>query len=111
MQVDFGGPIGEYDANLLEEAEDEKEGGRRRNCRSRGSHSAPWKGVFIRPRSTKDSRIKASFSTSIHWAARRNASPHEIVQFDAGFDYRAAGVGYRYGVRTWRVPLGEWSTS
>jgi hypothetical protein len=43
--------------------------------------------------------------TSIQWSGRRVASPYEVVQFDAGFDDPAAGVGYRYGVRTWRVPL------
>jgi hypothetical protein len=43
--------------------------------------------------------------TSIQWSARRKASPFEIVQFDAGFNDPVAGVGYKYGVRTYKVAL------
>jgi hypothetical protein len=45
------------------------------------------------------------FLTSIQWSARRKAHPFEIVQFDAGFNDPVAGVGYKYGVRTWKVAL------
>ena len=45
------------------------------------------------------------FLTSVQWAARRKHSPFEVVQFDAGFNDPVAGVGYRYGVRTWRLAL------
>ncbi len=43
--------------------------------------------------------------TSLQWSARRKNSPFEIVQFDTGFDDPFAGVGYRYGVRTWKLAL------
>jgi hypothetical protein len=43
------------------------------------------------------------FLTSIQWSARRKTSPYEIVQLDAGFDDPFAGVGYKYGVRTWKI--------
>jgi hypothetical protein len=46
-------------------------------------------------------KSKGFFITSIQWSGRRIAGPNEIVEFDAGFDNPAAGVGYRYGVRTW----------
>ena len=45
------------------------------------------------------------FLTSLQWSARRKNSPFEVVQFDAGFDDPIAGVGYRYGVRTWKLAL------
>lgn len=45
------------------------------------------------------------FLTSLQWSARRKIHPFEIVQFDAGFDDPFAGVGYRYGVRTWKLAL------
>lgn len=45
------------------------------------------------------------FLTSLQWSARRKNPPFEIVQFDAGFDDPFAGVGYRYGVRTWKLAL------
>lgn len=47
------------------------------------------------------------FLTSLQWSARRKNSPFEIVQFDAGFDDPFAGTGYRYGVRTWKLALGN----
>ena len=103
VQVDFGGPIPD-DANLLEEAEDEKKA-------AEEEIAGVVKDIALHGRALhlseeyKRLKDKGFFLTSIHWAARRNASPHEIVQFDAGFDDPAAGVGYRYGVRTWRVPL------
>jgi hypothetical protein len=50
-------------------------------------------------------REQGYFLTSIQWSARRKTSPFEIVQFDAGFDDPVAGVGYKYGVRTWKVAL------
>ena len=50
-------------------------------------------------------REQGYFLTSLQWSARRKNSPFEIVQFDAGFDDPFAGVGYRYGVRTWKLAL------
>ena len=44
---------------------------------------------------------KGFFLTSIQWSGRRIAHPNEIVEFEAGFENPAAGVGYKYGVRTW----------
>ncbi len=50
-------------------------------------------------------REKGFFLTSIRWSGRRIAWPHEIIEFEAGFDEPAVGVGYRYGVRTRTVRL------
>jgi hypothetical protein len=103
VQVDFGEPVPD-DADLLEEAEDEKKAAEEEMTGVVKDIALHGKSLHL-SEEYKRLKEKGFFLTDIHWAARRNASPYEIVQFDAGFDDPAAGVGYRYGVRTWRVPL------
>jgi hypothetical protein len=103
VQVDFGNPVPD-DADLLEDAEDEKKAAEEEIVGVVRDIALHGKALHL-SEEYKRLKEKGFFLTSIHWAGRRNASPHEIVQFDAGFDNPAAGVGYRYGVRTWRVPL------
>ncbi len=43
------------------------------------------------------------FITSITWSAKRNVSPYQIVEFEAGFEEPAAGRGFRYNVRGWNT--------
>jgi hypothetical protein len=41
------------------------------------------------------------FITSITWSAKRNVSPYQIVEFEAGFEEPILGRGFRYNVRGW----------
>lgn len=43
------------------------------------------------------------FITSITWSAKRNVSPYQIVEFEAGFEEPALGRGFRYTVRGWNT--------
>jgi hypothetical protein len=43
------------------------------------------------------------FITSITWSAKRNVSPYQIVEFEAGFEEPTAGKGFRYNVRGWNT--------
>ena len=43
------------------------------------------------------------FITSITWSAKRNVSPYQIVEFEAGFEESALGRGFRYNVRGWNT--------
>jgi hypothetical protein len=43
------------------------------------------------------------FITSITWSAKRNVSPYQIVEFEAGFEESATGRGFRYNVRGWNT--------
>ncbi len=103
VHVDFGDQNSD-DADLLEDVEDE---------RKSVEEKITWvvRDIAIHGESLHLSeeyqrlKDKGFFVTSIQWSGSRIASPHEVVQFDAGFDDPAAGVGYRYGVRTWRLPL------
>jgi hypothetical protein len=41
------------------------------------------------------------FITSITWSSRRTLAPFQEVEFDAGFDQPARGIGFKYSVRGW----------
>jgi hypothetical protein len=43
------------------------------------------------------------FISSITWSAKRNVSPYEIVEFEAGFEEPAPGRVFRYNVRGWNT--------
>jgi hypothetical protein len=43
------------------------------------------------------------FITSITWSAKRNVSPYQIVEFEAGFEEPVTGTGFRYNVRGWKT--------
>jgi hypothetical protein len=43
------------------------------------------------------------FISSITWSAKRNASPYQIVEFEAGFEEPELGRGFRYNVRGWNT--------
>jgi len=103
VQVDLGDPTID-EADILEDSEDEKKAVEEEITGVVKDIALHGKSLHL-SEEYKRLKEKGFFLTSIHWAARRNVLPHEIVQFDAGFDDPAAGVGYRYGVRTWRVPL------
>lgn len=103
VQVDFADPI-PIDADLLEDAENEKKAAADEIAGVVKDVALHGKALHL---SEEYKRLKERgfFLTNIHWSGRRTETPHEIVQFDAGFDDPAAGVGYKYGVRTWRVTL------
>ena len=103
VQVDFGDPVPD-DVDLLEDAENEKKAAEEEIVGVVKDIALHGKSLHL-SEEYKRLKEKGFFLTSIQWSGRRNASPHELVQFDAGFDDPVAGVGYRYGVRTWRVPL------
>jgi hypothetical protein len=104
VQVDLKNQPELEDADLLEEAANEKKA-------IEEEIKGVVKDIALRGTSLHTSaefkRLKEQgyFLTSIQWSARRKTSPFEIVQFDAGFDNPFAGVGYKYGVRTWKVAL------
>jgi hypothetical protein len=56
---------------------------------------------------------KRGFSiTSITWSCRRTVSPYQQVEFDAGFEEPAIGVGFKYSVRGWATQKdGEYTKS
>jgi hypothetical protein len=43
------------------------------------------------------------FVTNITWSAKRNISPYQIVEFEAGFEEPGLGRGFRYNVRGWNT--------
>lgn len=103
VHVDHGDPATE-DLDLLEDAENEKKAVEEEITGVVKDIALHGKAIHL-SEEYKRLKEKGFFLTSIQWAGRRIASPHEIVQFDAGFNDAAAGVGFKYGVRTWRVPL------
>lgn len=103
VQVDFGSAAPD-DPDLIEDAEDEKKAVEEEITSVVKDVALHGKALHVSPE-YKRLREKGFFLTSIQWSGRRTTSPYEIVQFDAGFDDPAAGVGYKYGVRTWKLRL------
>jgi hypothetical protein len=103
VQVDFGEALPD-DADLLEDAENEKKAAEEEIAGVVKDIALHGTAIHL-SEEYKRLKEKGFYLTSVQWSGRRTDSPHHIVHFDAGFDDPAAGVGYRYGVRTWRVPL------
>jgi len=104
VQVDIGEAAPADDPELSEDAENEKKAVEEEIASVVKDIALHGKALHLSPEYRR-LKEKGFFLTSIHWSGRRIASPHDIVQFDAAFDNPAAGVGYKYGVRTWKVPL------
>jgi hypothetical protein len=52
------------------------------------------------------------FITSISWSCRRTVSPYQQVDFDAGFEQPALGVGFKYSIKGWYTQKeGEYTKS
>ncbi|WP_010099873.1 hypothetical protein [Verminephrobacter aporrectodeae] len=67
---------------------------------------------LVQSQEYKDLTARGFFITAITWRSEHEREPNDIIQFDAGFESRKAGTGFRYQVQgAFRAHKGTHRTS
>ncbi|WP_296442725.1 hypothetical protein [Rhodoferax sp. UBA5149] len=80
--------------------EDDLEDGAAREMFAAVVHSMALSGQnLVQSQEYKDLTARGFFITAITWRSEHEREPNDIIQFDAGFENRKTGTGFRYQVQ------------